>query len=212
LVSTFSEPDRTDMLSIWMAQYLAEQLSVAKVSRGKDREVARARCADLILKLWHHRHALPNGTRPFEAFEPILQTLDDLHSDRPRYSILRNLPPTKKLPEPALSFLVAARTLDRASSALIRYCLAQSVAHVPAKDRRWLKYVEAVEGKQTVYVRLMNELTSDADSLASQQAQLTEAAVKTLKELLSDLDEFDKIAAPMRGHLEHSLEQLETTS
>lgn len=212
LVSAFSEPDHADMLSIWMAQYLAEQLSVAKVARGENREVARARCVDLILKLWDHRHALPNGTRPFEAFEPILQMLDELRSDLPRYSVLRDLPPTKKLPEPALSFLAVARALDRGGSALIRYCLAQSVAHVPAKDRRWLKYIEAVEGRRTFDVRVINALASDADDLAGRQARLTDAAIRKFKELLSDLNKFDEISSLLRKHLEQSLERLKTIS
>lgn len=70
-----------DTFSRWMAHYLAEKISFAERSEGKEKEMAEKECFDVILKLWEHRHSLPSGRRPFQSFEPILDTLSQLNPD-----------------------------------------------------------------------------------------------------------------------------------
>lgn len=70
-----------DTFSRWMAHYLAEKISIAEQSEGSEKEAAEKECFNVILKLWQHRHSLPSGRRPFESFEPILDTLSKLNPD-----------------------------------------------------------------------------------------------------------------------------------
>lgn len=76
-----------DTLTRWMAHYIAELIQSAETASAEDRPDKMARCAEAILELWKHRSALPNGKRPFEDIEPILQGLESLdpHTDGPRY-------------------------------------------------------------------------------------------------------------------------------
>ena len=81
-------PDRdVDTLSRWMAHYIAELIYAVESANDKDRQAKLDKCADAILKLWGHRHQLPNGKRPFEDWEPILRALESLDpaDDTPRY-------------------------------------------------------------------------------------------------------------------------------
>jgi hypothetical protein len=202
LVSEFEEPEQADTLSKWMAHYLAEQILAAKAARGKARDTLQGKCADLILKLWAQRHALPRGRRPLEAFEPAMQTLEQLRSDQPRYFVLHDTPDTKKLPEPAKSFLSIALTIDRASSAIIQYCLAESVSQIPKKDRRWLKLIKAVESSHPADVTLIIEMMSASDDLTVKKDHVTAAAIKTIEQLHFDLDKLQEVAEPIRQHFE----------
>ena len=212
LVSEFEGPEQADTLSKWMAHYLAEQISAAKGARGKARYTSQANCADLILKLWAHRHALPKGRRPLEAFEPAIQTLEALRSDRLRYSVLRDMPDNETLPDPAKSFLSVALTIDRAASAIIQYCLAESVSQIPKKDRRWLKVIEAVETSHPADITLIIEMMSASDELTTKRNQLTTGMIKKIERLRSNLEELQKVAEPMRKHFEARIGHLEDAS
>ncbi len=212
LVSELEGPEQADTLSKWMAHYLAEQISAAKGARGRARDTVQANCANLILKLWAHRYALPRGRRPLEAFEPAIQTLEALRSDRPRFSVLRDLPDNRKLPEPAKNFLSVALTIDRAASAIIQYCLAQTVSQIPKKDRRWLKLIEAVETSHPADMTLIIEMMSASDELTTEKNRLTAATIRKMERLRSDLDELQEVAEPMRQHFEACIEHLKDRS
>lgn len=71
-----------DTFSRWMAHYLAEKISFAEQSTGSEKKTAEKECFDVILKLWEHRNTLPSGRRPFENFEPILDTLSKLNPEK----------------------------------------------------------------------------------------------------------------------------------
>lgn len=71
-----------DTLSRWMAHYIGEQMALA--STGEPKSEANAQCFQTILALWSHRDKLPNGFRPLDGFEPILNTLTRLKPDEPR--------------------------------------------------------------------------------------------------------------------------------
>jgi len=71
-----------DTFSRWMAHYLAEKITIAEQSQGKEKEIAEKECFDIILKLWQHRNSLPDGRRPFQSFEPIFEILSRLNPDK----------------------------------------------------------------------------------------------------------------------------------
>lgn len=82
-----------DTFSRWMAHYLAEKITIAEQSQGKEKEIAEKECFDIILKLWQHRNYLPDGRRPFQSFEPILEILSRLNPDKEEtyfYRAMRN--------------------------------------------------------------------------------------------------------------------------
>ena len=190
-----------------MAYYLAEQISAAKTARGEARDELRADCADLILKFWAHRHALPRGRRPLEAFEPVMQTLEELGSYRPRFPVLSDIPDTGKLPEPAKKLLSVALKIDRAASAIIRYCLAESVSQIPKQDRRWLKLIKAVESDHPADVSLIIRIVSESDDLTARKDRVTAAAIEKMERLCSDLDRLQEVAEPVRQHFEACIRQ-----
>lgn len=209
LVNELAGTEQTDMLSQWMAHYLTEQISAAKAARGTTRETLQANCAELILKLWAHRHALPSGRRPLESYEPAIQTLAQLCSDQPRHFNLHVIPDTKKLPEPAKSFLSIALTIDRAASTIIQHCLAESISQIPKKDRRWLKFIKSVESMHAADVTLIIRMESALDDLTAEKDSLTTFAIKKIELLRSNLDKLQEVAKPIRQHFDARIRYFE---
>ena len=73
--------DSVDTLGRWMAHYIAELIQDAETASEEERLVKMQACNDAILRLWQHRHVLPDGSRPFEELEPLLKTLENLDSE-----------------------------------------------------------------------------------------------------------------------------------
>jgi hypothetical protein len=84
LVAELERTPETDFLCRWMAHYLAELITFAESATGRKKAAARKKCFDTILTLWKHRASLPNGHRPFEKFEPVVNALQTLDPDNPQ--------------------------------------------------------------------------------------------------------------------------------
>ena len=73
-----------------MAHHLAEVLQEAENAEGDDKELARGRAVDLILKIWSHKQSLPGGAYPLNDLEPVLSVLGQLSSQPPRHWLRRS--------------------------------------------------------------------------------------------------------------------------
>lgn len=89
LVDELGQEGRVDTLARWMAHYVAELIEAAENAPAGERDSARRGCFEVILALWDHRAALPDGRRPFEDVEPVLRALESLDPEReaPRYFV-----------------------------------------------------------------------------------------------------------------------------
>jgi hypothetical protein len=91
LVKELGSETNVDMISWWMAYYIAEKMAVAKRTKGDAKKKAEQRCFEAILKLWEHRSTLPAGRRPFESFDPIFRALERLDPENQRPFYYNNL-------------------------------------------------------------------------------------------------------------------------
>ena len=189
-----------------MAEHLGEKLSQLKEKRGAERESSAASCVELILKVWERRHALADGVRPLSAFEPLFRALSELSQKKSRYFLLRSLPKTKS-GNRAERIISSAVALDGAVSVLIRYCLAEAVSGIPAKDKRWAK-LRAATAELPWDIEIVLATTSDAETLIEKKKGLREAEIRTVKGMLGRLKTFEKKSADLRSVLENKLKSL----
>src|SRR6185437_15306981 len=175
--------------------------------RGEQAAVAKRKCAGLILALWEHRHALPNGHRPLEDFEPILATIGQLRSTGTWFQEVREIPRADNLPAAAHRWLTAARTLDRGCRALVRYCLAEAMEELPKARRRWERYVQAVGRSSAKDLRVIINLVSDAKDFASEEAKITAASVKEMKNLLDAVQQYERVCGQLRDNIRERVER-----
>lgn len=83
LVKELGLENGVDTLSRWMAHYVAEKISfIERLPEGKEKENTQKECFDAILKLWENRWEFPQGKRPLERLEPILNVLNRINPEK----------------------------------------------------------------------------------------------------------------------------------
>lgn len=66
---------RGELPSRWMAHHLAELITIAQTGEGEAKQQAEDRAADLILKLWANRRALPIPADPLHGYLAAIKVL-----------------------------------------------------------------------------------------------------------------------------------------
>ena len=203
LTKTFNDAANHDLLTNWMARYLAEKLLREKEARGAEKAKLSEECAELVFKLWERRHTLPDGVRPFESFEPLFQTLQDLASTSPRNAYLRSTPRVKA-PKDVADLLVLANDVDQAASTLIRYLLSAAVEKIPVNNKRWAKLRDDIRPRpwdlEIVYV-----LTSEASEQLDEKTKLKSAEIREIERMLAAVRKFERLVPAFVTHFERRL-------
>lgn len=70
---------RSDFLGGWMAHYIAELISEYETASKKNKDHAREKAFEAILKLWTHRYKSSSGFDAVKNAEPVLATLNQLN-------------------------------------------------------------------------------------------------------------------------------------
>lgn len=85
LVTLFSDHDRTDLTTSWMAHYLTEIMNQAdnESDLSKKRQLQKE-CSEIILELWRKRNQFPDSMRPLSGLKhavEIIKALKDEESE-----------------------------------------------------------------------------------------------------------------------------------
>lgn len=196
-----------DTLCRWMAHYIAELIEGAENATAEDRPEKQSKCAETILALWKHRYELPNGTRPFEEFEPIFRAIESLDpdDDTPRYfRSVRNSIDKSEESSGARKWLELADDLDYSAKMLIRYCLEQASQASIDKSQEWVGLAElagledGIEFPVVRFITAENELVNDSET--------DERARKLLEDRIKRLNGFKKMADALASDLQRKLE------
>ncbi len=132
-----------------MVHYIAQQIATAERARSSAKAAAEVRCFESILKLWQHRHALPNDRSPFKDFAPLLETLRRLNPENHEsvYIGWEHAHQDKTQDEAtetgldvSQAWLRAALNVDRAARVLIEPMLQRAAASVVAPETHaWIE-------------------------------------------------------------------------
>lgn len=188
-----------DLLSAWMAHYIAECMDAARNGSAK----AKANCAKAILELWEHRHELPDGARPFGRLDNVLQTIKALDPTKPRSFYYGDVYAAAKAEDnaEAKKWLTAALNVDAVAKQLISYCLRSAADAVATESRRWVQLARAAgeKGAELIIIRFL------AKELPSKKPSPQQAHRKMVKGLVKDLETFSGLASVLHKHLSSEL-------
>ena len=195
-----------DALARWMAHYVAELIQTAEAENGAERQAKMAACATAILELWKHRGRFPNGMRPFEEIDPILQALEslDLNSDQLRY-YRSQLHTTDEHADGAEArrWVEVAKGLDYSARMLIRYCLACAAERALDRSEEWVALAEAAGADEGVEFPTIRFVSSEAELLRAEDPD--DKQRKMIEDRIARLEGFQKISSEVVAHLRERL-------
>jgi len=206
LVKELGPDPGVDTLSRWMAHYIAKLIDEAETAKVEDRSAKLTKCADAILKLWDHRHLLPDGKRPFEDMEPIMRALKSLDpaDDTPRFFRAQRMATneTEESDETA-KWLKLADGLDYSAKSLIRYCLTQAAQTATDKSKAWVELAEKAGAEVDIDLPVIIFESNEKDLLKADDHNAI--AQKLLTVRIKRLDSFTKMAKTLASDLRRHL-------
>lgn len=131
-----------DITSQWMAMYISEQIAKAEHASGEEKDTVEKQCFEAILGLWEKRYAMKNGSRPFENFENVIETISALNSTTTEFFYLRRVLDHGESLEKSHNtdnWIECAKDTDKAARAMINYCLEQAILN--AKDKKTISWL-----------------------------------------------------------------------
>lgn len=196
-----------------MAHHLARLMKDAKAAAGEAKQELERQCCDAVLAIWKHRNCLPEGVRPFEPAERLLEIVAALDPDSPRpfYGAMAMSWSDLDLPdqptdEEARRFDVV-QDFDHAARAVMRYLLGRAVEDLPTDTREWVRraHLAGIEDVDTVLLRRLIS-ASDPSDLAQRRK---ENEIRMWRSRLEHLDRFLTIAEMVRADVARRLADVE---
>lgn len=209
LVAELELADSVDTLGRWMAHYVAGLMHGIESETGADRLARQTELRDAVLALWEHRFELPNGTRPFRDFEPILRALESLDPESTsfRYFLSSQTPDDESSEsEEARQWLELAKSIDRVSRMLICHCLASAANAALDKSMEWVSLAERAgidDNPESMIVRFVVE-----QSDLSREPDPNDYQRSVLQERYEKLETFRLLAAGLADDIKKRLSGL----
>ena len=185
-----------------MINYLAEQITLAESGSEK----AKNNCIDVILKLWEKRATLPNGTRPFESFEPIFKALESLspESNIPRYYHQADSDEPDDL-SGSEKWVEIAKRLDGTARTLITFMFEQAVVGSCSEEtKEWINILSGVITSNEIELILRYRDEKKPDEV--------EARIESLTKRINNLEAFERLSKSIGQNLKEELNNLRCLS
>ena len=204
------DPD-IDILSRWLSHYLAEKLTAFEKASGADRATLGRECANLVLQVWEHRHALPDGRRPFEGFEILLAALRQLNPNAERYPYVRFLNEASK-PEltseesDLAKWIEVARLSDIGARALLSTAL--TAAAECATTDETVEWLEAAPKDRGPDIQILIDLIAPEEDRNGEDDKLRKRQISSLKARLNQIDDLVSCANDARDLLRTKISAL----
>jgi len=188
LVKELGLENGVDTLSRWMSHYVAEKISlVERLPEGKEKENTLKECFDAILKLWENRWELPQGKRPLEKFEPILNVLNRINPEKEESFFYRHSEVGKISNSDDISkYITMSEQIDKVARIWIDFLLQQATQLVKdEKTKDMLDY--AVATSNNYDIDTIQILYNDIEDFTKKYKE------ETFQKRIDELEKFAKL-------------------
>lgn len=210
IVDEFKLDETVDTLGRWMAHHIAKKIKEAENATDEAQVQVESECVDNILEFWAHRNQLPNGKRPFEDFEPIFRTLQNLCTENgnSRYFpelILRTNENNEN--DKTKQWLNKALKLDDTAKIMIRYCISNAAQEAVDKKREWVKFAESIASEDDIDIKTLCMIVKNSEAFNPKNPDDREK--EKIENILKKLEEFTEMASTLSLHLRQKLDYSE---
>lgn len=201
LIDNFRD-NEVDEITAWMCNYIAEKILLAEQT---DNEDTKQECFDIILSLWERHSSFPDGKRPFENLEPILETLVSLNPNNQNNRYLSN--PFAQLSsdkddKDLNNWLKMSKVLDKTARILVYFCIDQAIKETIDEDTKsWLNEIAQPLEDPVANIRF---LYPDEDESKANQDK-----IESLRGKLATMEEFRSLSESVMRAIEDEISDLE---
>jgi hypothetical protein len=206
LVAELGLKQSNDVLGRWMAHRLARLIETAGTAPEADRPALEQSCAEAILEVWRHRNCLPQGRRPLEPAERILDVIAalDPEAERPVYARIAldwdMMDEDERPTTVERGTLEVAREFDRVARTVIQHLVARAAETMPDDTREWVVKAKAA-GSSGSDIMAIHRLLQLGNRAADAGRREQERHLAALRIRIEDLDKFAAIAELVRQDL-----------
>ncbi len=171
IIKQFSlEDENEDLISKWMANYIAQKMKTAEQAVGEEKTEAEEKCFKAILALWEHREVWCGNGNPYENLQPIINTINRLNPENSNYFYWNSDNEYDTVSSEVQQVLDIIKSIDKAA----RVCLENMFTYalertVDENMKNWIKAADKLsdEGGEDVSVlrQFMRKSNSDAVDL-----------------------------------------------
>lgn len=200
-----------------MAHHLARLIEAAKTSSPAERASAEERCLAAVLEVWRHRNCLPQGSRPLEPAERLLDVIEALDPEAPRPFYNRialdweDFDAEDRPKETGRQLLDVVREFDRIARTVLQHLLARAAQDLPPETSEWVRKAQAagLAGTDLTAIRRIFLKSGDSGDL---ERQRQDGRIDALRSELDQLDQFVTMAKIVRDDIEGLLVAVEAAS
>ena len=200
-----------------MAHHLARLIETAKTSSPAERASAEERCFAAVLEVWRHRNCLPQGRRPLEPAERLLDVIEALDPDAPRPFYNRialdweDFGAEDRQKETGKQLLDVVREFDRIARTVLQHLLTRAAQDLPPETSEWVRKAQAagLAGTDLTAIRRILLRSGEPGDL---ERQIQDGRIDALRSQLDQLDQFVTTAKIVRDDIEGLLIAVEAAS
>lgn len=196
LVAEFSDNERNDLTTAWMAHYLSEIITEAEGETiiEKKRKL-QGECCEVIMTLWEKRVRFPNKNIPLSGLAEGIIILKSLKDEKNTLSWNRYI--DHEISSAWGEYIKQTRKMTEAILAL---CLSGGVTeNMLDNEKRWLENEGLLSDEEKTMIRMLDEFLNksyvgnqflsndEINNLKKQQPDRTELIIDKLNEINSSM-------------------------
>jgi len=192
IIKELENDEETDLLSKWMVFYISEQITLIEKAELEEKESLKYKCFDLILKLWNHRYCFPNNKYPFQRFEEIFNTLEQLSPENENPYFYRKYSGENATESRVKNLMEIAKGIDDAAKIWLTYVFQEaSKESLDDKMIEWINSSIEMQDQKDVSI-IIKMLETDLLETEEIDDEINENKEKLIRSRIEKLEDFNR--------------------
>lgn len=165
IIKQFSlEDENVDLISKWMANYIAQKMKTAEQAVGEEKTEAEEKCFKAILALWDHREVWCGNGNPYENLQPIINTINRLNPENKDYFYWHNNNEYDTVSSEVQHILDIIKSIDKAARVCLEYLFKYALElTVDEGMREWIKAADKFSDEDAEDISLLRRFMGKSD-------------------------------------------------
>lgn len=166
IIKQFSlEDENVDLISKWVANYIAQKMKTAEQAVGEEKTEAEEKCFKAILMLWEHREGWGGNGNPYENLQPIINTINRLNPENKDYFYWNNDNEYDAVSSEVQQILDIIKSIDKAARVCLEYLFKYAMEITVDEDmKEWIKAANKLSDEDEEDVSLLRRYMRKSDS------------------------------------------------